>query len=219
MGRFKANKPRRERGRLHIDNQPVDEAAIFAEANRMAEHVDDHGRIMFWDDPALQLGELATGVDVTTGAITTAPGESGQMPAALFEPERAMMTRLPGQPPKEGQVEGTIALGFRRFPRGFADIRTAPGWELHRLPDDQLELRPPHGGVYSRIRVPLDPAWVSAALHHGHVLCLYGPQLGVRTPPGTPAAKYTPQARLEEFRQGRERGWVAGGLVTYFNNR
>jgi hypothetical protein len=216
MDRFKANK---QRERFHIDGQAVDEATLDAEVKKIANQVDDHGRILFWDDPALQLGQVAVSRETKAGMITVEPEETGQMPAALFEPERAIITRLPGQPPVEQQVEGTVTLGFRRLPRGYADIRPAPGWQLHRLPDDQLELRPPHGGVWSRIRVPLEPAWISAALHYGYVLCLYGTNLGVRTLPGMDEVTYTPQARLADFRKGREQGLVAGGFVTYYNNR
>ena len=217
MGRFKANKPRRPRH--FIDGQPVSQAAILMEGERLADIVDDHGRIAFWNDPALQLGERATGIDPETGELTTTPGESGQMPAALFEPERSMLAQVPGEPPRETQVEGAVMLGMQRIPRGFAKICTAPGWQLHRLADDRLELRTPDGGVYSRISGPLDPAWVSAAVHHRWVLCLYGPRLGVRTPPGTPPSQYTAQKRLEEFRSARESGLVAAGMVAYHNNR
>ncbi|WP_127355036.1 hypothetical protein [Actinacidiphila soli] len=117
MGRFKAGKPRRERFR--VDGQAVDEAAMWAETARMANRVDDHGRILFWDDPALQLGELATGIDPATGRMQTAPGESGQMPAALFEPERAMLARKPGEAPTEGSGRYMRAPQFAPGPTSF----------------------------------------------------------------------------------------------------
>ncbi|MEV6733738.1 MULTISPECIES: hypothetical protein [unclassified Streptomyces] len=141
------------------------------------------------------------------------------MPVALFEPERAMMSRVPGGEPMEIQVEGAIAAGMRRFPRGFADLRTIPGWALHRLADDRIELRSPDGGVYSRICVPASPDWYSATLHHRYVVCFYGPQLGVRTPPDSTPERYTDAKRLEEFRTARGRGLVAGGIIAYRNNR
>ncbi|MET7801896.1 hypothetical protein [Streptomyces decoyicus] len=43
---------------------------------------------------------------------------------------------------------------MRRLPRGFVDLRTIPGWALHRLAVDRIELRSPDGGSYSRITVP-----------------------------------------------------------------
>ncbi|MFF9786329.1 hypothetical protein [Streptomyces nigrescens] len=216
MGRFK---PKKQHGRFHIDGRAVNEAAMKAQIAAVAETVDDCGRVTFWDDPALQLGEVATGINTRTGTVTVDEGESGQLPAALFEPERALMMRIPGQPPLEQQAEGAIALGLSRFRRGFAQLGPAIGWELHRLEDDRLELRTPDGGVYSRIAGPLDRGWVSAAVSTGYVLCLYGIQLGVRTPPDVPLAQYTDQARLEEFRRGRERGLTAAGLAAYRNNR
>ncbi|MDX3762585.1 hypothetical protein [Streptomyces sp. AK02-04a] len=130
-----------------------------------------------------------------------------------------MMSQLPGSEPREIQVEGSIAAGLRRFPRGIADLRTVSGWGLHRLADGQLELRSPDGGVYSRIAVPSSPDWYSAALHHRYVLCFYGPQLGVRIPPGSTPEQYTDAKRLEEFRTARGRGLGAGGIIAYHNNR
>ncbi|WP_328335875.1 MULTISPECIES: hypothetical protein [unclassified Streptomyces] len=222
MGRLKANKPRRDkepgRERFRIDDRVVSQTEILEEGARLSDHVDDHGRLLFMDSPALGLGQTAIGIDSDTGAIQTTDRED-PMPVALFEPARAMMTNHPDGPPREIQVEGALIAGLRRFPRGIADLRTIPGWALHRLPDDQLELRSPDGGVYSRIAVPSAPDWYSAALHHCHVMCLYGPQLGVRTPPGTTVEQYNDTKRLEELRQARGRGLVAAGIIAYHNNR
>ncbi|WJY43176.1 hypothetical protein QT196_38575 (plasmid) [Streptomyces sp. P9-2B-2] len=223
MGRFKPKKQRRDqqqppRQRFHIDDRAVSQAEILAAGTQLSDNVDDHGRLLYMDSPSLGLGQVATGIDPDTGTVQTTDGED-PMPVALFEPERSMMSRLPGNDPKEIQVEGAIAAGLRRFPRGFADLRTIPGWALHRLADDRIELRSPDGGVYSRITVPASPDWYSAALHHGYVVCFYGPQLGVRTPPGSTPEQYTDAKRLEEFRTARGRGLVAGGIIAYRNNR
>ncbi|MER5359697.1 hypothetical protein [Streptomyces sp. NPDC002785] len=223
MGRFKANKPRRDRQqqaqqRFHIDDRAVSQAEILAAGAQLSNNVDDHGRLLYMDSPSLGLGQVVTGIDPDTGSVQTTDGED-PMPVALFEPERAMMSRLPGGEPTEIQVEGAISAGLRRFPRGFADLRTIPGWALHRLSDDRIELRSPDDGVYSRITVPASPGWYSAALHHGYVVCFYGPQLGVRTPPGSTAEQYNDAERLEEFRTARGRGLVPGGIIAYRNNR
>ncbi|MFD9151606.1 hypothetical protein ACFWDF_30945 [Streptomyces diastaticus] len=223
MGRFKSSKPRRDRQqapeqRFHIDNRAVSQAEILAHGEHLSNSVDDHGRLLYMNTPSLGLGQVATGIDPNTGAVQTTDRED-PMPVALFEPERAMMSRLRGGVPKEIQVEGAISAGMRRFPDVIADLRTIPGWTLHRLDDDRLELRSPDGGVYSRIAVPASPGWYSAALHHRYVVCFYGPQLGVRTPPGSTPAQYTDAKRLEEFRTARGRGLVAGGIIAYHNNR
>ncbi|MGW1290597.1 hypothetical protein ACWD4N_45255 [Streptomyces sp. NPDC002586] len=218
MGRSKAKRQKRQRSRFHIDGRPVTEVAMHDEFAAITNTVDDHGRVTFWNDPALQLGDMAAGIDPETGAIVVEP-TGGQLPAALFEPARALMTKMPGCAPSEQQAEQAIALGMSRFGLGLAQIGPAAGWQLHRLADERLELRTPDGGVYSRITVPFDPRWVSAAVSTGFVLCLYGIQLGVRTPPGVPEDQYTDQARLEEFRHGRTQGFTAAGLVPYVNNR
>ncbi|MET9779253.1 hypothetical protein ABZ023_34255 [Streptomyces sp. NPDC006367] len=218
MGRFKQKKQQR-RSRFHVDGCPVDYATLSSHAAAVAGTVDDHGRVAFWDDPALQLGQVADGIDRVSGEVTFDAGQAGQLPAALFEPERALMVRAPGQPDREQQAEAAIELGMGRLTRGFAALRPAAGWALHRLPDERLELRSPNGEAFSRIAVPLNPAWISAALSTGFVLCLYGIQLGVRTPPGMPADHYTARRRLEEFRRGRGLGFTAAGLVPFVNNR
>jgi hypothetical protein len=217
MGRFKPKKQRHSR--FQVDGHPVGHADFASHATAVADTLDNYGRVTFWDDPALQLGQVASGFDLESGAVTVDPGETGQLPAALFEPERALMMRIPGQPDREQQAEAAIELGMGRFSRGVAALRPAPGWTLHRLADEQLELRSPNGEAFSRIAVPLNPAWISAAVSTGFVLCLYGIQLGVRTPPGMPADQYTDQKRLEEFRRGRGLGFTAAGLVPYVNNR
>ncbi|MCW8102701.1 hypothetical protein [Streptomyces tauricus] len=222
MGRFKKKKPRRDKEtgqeRFRIDDRVVSKEEVLAEGVRLSDHVDDHGRLLYMDSPALGLGQVATGIDPDTGTLQTTEGED-PMPVALFEPARAMMARLPDSEPTEIQVEGAIMAGLRRFPRGIADLRTIPGWALHRLADDQLELRSADGGIYSRIAIPSSPDWYSAALHHRYVLCFYGPQLGVRTPPESAPEQYTDAKRLEEFRTARGRGLVAGGIIAYRNNR
>ncbi|MFE7485780.1 hypothetical protein [Streptomyces sp. NPDC057552] len=216
MGRSKPKKQRRSR--FHVDGRAVDYATLSSHAAAVAGTVDDHGRVAFWDDPALQLGQVADGV-TPSGEVTFDPGQTGQLPAALFEPERALVVRVPGQPDREQQAEAAVELGMGRFGLGFAALRPAVGWALHRLPDERLELRSPNGEAFSRIAAPLNPAWISAALSTGFVLCLYGIQLGVRTPPGMPTDRYTDRKRLEEFRQGRGLGLTAAGLVSYVTNR
>ncbi|MFF8919565.1 hypothetical protein ACF08M_41370 [Streptomyces sp. NPDC015032] len=224
MGRFKPQKQRRDRQqtpagqRFRMDDRAVSQTEILAAGEQLSNNVDDHGRLLYMDSPSLELGQVATGTDPDTGTVQTTDGED-PMPVALFEPERAMMSRIPGGTPTEIQVEGAIASGMRRFPRGIADLRAIPGWALHRLADDRIELRSPDGGVYSRITVPASPDRYSTALHHGYVVCSYGPQLGVRTPSGSTLEQYTDAKRLEEFRTARGRGLVAGGIIAYRNNR
>ena len=66
---------------VSADGQAVGEASMCAdsmcaETAHMANRVDDHGRILLREDPALQPGELPAGIDLSTGQVQTAPGES-----------------------------------------------------------------------------------------------------------------------------------------------
>jgi hypothetical protein len=219
MGRQKAKRqqPRARGSRFHIGDKPVGMAEMMAEAGAISDAVDDNGRLSYIDrvfGPA----DIATAMSPDL-SIETEPN-ADPTPVALFEPTKSLIMARPGEPPRDAQVEGAIAFGLRRLSPGFATFELADGWVLHRLTYDQLELRSPDGGVYSRILVDTeDAAWFSAAERHGHVLCLYGPQLGVRVPPETSPEDYTDAARLEERRLGRSRGLTAGALVEFRDSR
>jgi hypothetical protein len=134
------------------------------------------------------------------------------------------------EPPRRDDDE--IYFGMKRRPPGYADLRSIPGWELHEIPDDQpgpwqhmgytysrLELRTPDGDIYSRTWVPHDPEWETAALRHGHVVCLCGQVLGIRVPYAMTHAQYTPRMRHEYFRSGCAAGLTIGGLIAYVGHR
>ncbi|MEV7325133.1 hypothetical protein [Streptomyces sp. NPDC093970] len=263
---------------------------------RQYEEADDHGQILFCDDPALRLEGVLMGLETAEGTVTLDHTQTRHMPTALFEFRRARSVDGHGiqyavpqaasldEVPEEPQIEGAILFGMRRLPPGFsdlrlpepppsdddvrldrrrptvfdelrmrepprrdpdevyfgmsrrppgyADLRSIPGWELHETPDDQpgpwqhfghaysrLELRMPDGDLYSRTWVPHDPEWEAAALRQGHVVCLCGVQLGVRTPYAMTAAQYTPDMRHEYFRSGCAVGLTVGGLVAYVGHR
>ncbi|MFE5884784.1 hypothetical protein [Streptomyces hydrogenans] len=193
MGRFKPKKQRSNqppRQRFHLDDRAVSQAEILAAGEQLSNNVDDHGQLLYMNSPSLGLGQVATGIAPDAGTLQTTDGED-PMPVALFEPKRAMMSRLPGGAPTEIQVEGAIPSGMRRLPRGVPELRTIPGWALHRRADDRIELRSPDGGFYPRITVPASPDWYSTALHHGYAVSFYGPQFGVRTTPRSSPVKYT----------------------------
>ena len=204
------------------------------------EQVDDHGRILFSDDPAL----------TAEGAITIDPAQTYRMPTALFEFRQAVGVgsfgyigptgASPDEIPEEPQIEGAILFGMRRLPREVYDLRSIPGWELqeipgwelHEIPDEQpklaqcygytysrLELRTPDGEIYSRTWVAHDPEWEAAALRHGYVVCLCGVELGIRGLYGMTAAQHTPAMRYESFRRGCALGLTVGGLVAYVDHR
>ncbi|WP_328677364.1 hypothetical protein [Streptomyces sp. NBC_00343] len=197
------------------------------------EQVDDLGRILFSDDPALRLEGILMGLD---------PAQTRRMPTALFEfrhalgvgyfgyvvPEGASLDGIPEEP----QIEGAILFGMRRLPPEVSDLRWIPGWELHAIPDEQpklercygytysrLELRTPDGDIYSRTWVPHDPEWAAAALRHGRVVCLCGVELGIRAPYAMTDAQHTPRMRHESFRRGCAMGLTIGGLVAYIDHQ
>ncbi|MEW1828254.1 hypothetical protein [Streptomyces sp. NPDC088196] len=207
------------------------------------EQVDDFGRILFVDDPALGLECVLGGLETAEGSITLHPAQTPRLPVALFEFRKALGVGYfgyivpkgtpPDEIPEEPQLEGAILFGMRRLPPDvYCELPSLPGWELHEIPDEQpkpaahsgdtysrLELRTPDGEIYSRIWVPYDPEWAAAALRHGYVVCLCGVELGIRGVYAMTAAQHTPAMRHESFRRGCTLGLNAAGLVTYVNHR
>lgn len=207
------------------------------------EEVDDLGRILFCDDPALQLECVLGGLETAEGTITIDPAQTPRIPTALFEfrhavgvgyfgyvvPEGASLDEIPEEP----QLEGALLFGMRRLPpEVFCELPRLPGWELHEIPDEEpkleecygytysrLELRTPDGEIYSRTWVPHDPEWEAAALRHGYVVCLWGVDLGIRAPYAMTNAQHTPVMRYEAFRRGCALGLNACGLVAYVDHR
>ncbi|QNA77359.1 hypothetical protein C8250_041055 [Streptomyces sp. So13.3] len=146
-----------------------------------------------------------------------------RIPPTVFEKLRMR------EPPRRDENE--VYFGMRRRPPGYADLRSAPGWELHEIPDcdagrwrpdvmsrSRLELRTPDGELYSRAWVSPDPAWQAAALEHGYVVCLCGLFLGLIGPIDMTAAAYTPAMRRQGFEIGCALGLTVGGIVTYVNH-
>ncbi|MEV7145160.1 hypothetical protein AB0O05_01505 [Streptomyces sp. NPDC093084] len=205
------------------------------------EQIDDFGRILFNDDPALRLEVVRTVLETADGTLTLDPAGTRRMPIALFEFREALGVGCFGyvgpdsgsrdETPEEPQLEGAILFGMQRLPPGRAELRSVPGWELHEIPDEQpklaerfgytysrLELRTPDGEIYSRTWVPHDPEWTAAALRLGYVVCLCGVELGIRAPYAMTEAQHTPSMREESFRRGCALGLNIGGLVTYVGN-
>ncbi|MFI6253889.1 hypothetical protein [Streptomyces sp. NPDC051016] len=206
------------------------------------EQVDDLGRILFCDDPALRLEHVRMTPKTAEGTVTLDHAQTRHMPAALFEFRQALGVGYfgyiapkgasPDEIPEEPQIEGAILFGMRRLPPEPSDLHWIPGWELHETPDEQpkleqrfgytysrLELRTPDGEIYSRTWVPHDPEWKAAALRHGYVVCLCGVELGIRAPYAMTDAQHTPPMRYEAFRSGCAVGLTIGGLVAYVNHR
>ncbi|MFK0282274.1 hypothetical protein ACIQVL_17640 [Streptomyces sp. NPDC090499] len=206
------------------------------------EQIDDHGQILFSDDPALRLKRVLMVLDTAEGTVTLDHMQTRHMPTALFEFRRAVgvgdfgfvMPRGASLAdiPEEPQVEGAILFGMRRLPPEFSDLRLIPGWELHEIPDEQpklaqrygytysrLELRTPDGEIYSRTWVAHDPEWAAAALRHGYVVCLCGVELGIRAPYAMSEAQHTATMRYEAFRLGCAVGLTVGGFVAYVDHR
>jgi hypothetical protein len=66
LGRDQPKKRRRDKqphqDRFRIDDRVVSQAEIWAEDPRPSDHVDDQGRLLFMDSPALGLSQVATGI-------------------------------------------------------------------------------------------------------------------------------------------------------------
>lgn len=174
----------------------------------VAQDLHAEARTTFVGDPALGIkppGDLSQlGIDL---AETTA-----QIPVLLVEPREMLVMVGPSGEQYEGQVEGAVSAGMHRMAPGMTIIHAAEGWKLRRT-GRGVDLLDRTYGAWARCRLTLDPEWINAAASTGWVLVLYGPLLGVRTPPGKLERTYTAAERLKEFRRGHKLGLVAAGFV------
>jgi hypothetical protein len=174
-------------------------------------------RLGYLDDPVFGSMHAAIGVSPDGTLITDDTGTEEPLPVAMFEPVKAVMSQntVTGLV-QELLTEAIVACGFHRIPPpGLVwTAQPAHGWELVSEPG-QLALRDASGDIWASSQVTPDPRWISAAASRRYVVVFFGPQLGVRTPPGTDLARYTTAARAAEIRAAREQGLVSVALVRW----
>jgi hypothetical protein len=153
-------------------------------------------------------------------AVAAGGLEGQRMPVLLFEPQRIVVVHDPvtGQP-HELRTDAMVAQGWQRvLPRYIMTGRPVDGWALDRSAAG-VQLCDPYGCIVAEGRLKLDPEWVSDAVSLGSVMVFFGPKLGVRIPPGRAPQSYTDQDRSREFRDGRQAGLLAAGIVTWRTTR
>ncbi|MFJ8059392.1 hypothetical protein [Streptomyces sp. NPDC096142] len=104
-------------------------------SRNQGDEVDDNGRILFGDDPALRLERVLMGLETADGTVTLDPARTRHMPVALFEFRHARGVgdfgyMVPKGTPRDGipeepRIEGAILSGMRRLPPEFPDSRPA----------------------------------------------------------------------------------------------
>lgn len=180
----------------------------WTEIMDVAQDLHAEARTTFVGDPALRMKPLEDlsqlGIDLSETTV--------QIPVLLVEPREMLVMVGPSGERYEGQVEAAVSAGMHRMAPGMTIVHAAEGWELRRTARG-VNLLDWTDGAWARCRLTLDPEWISAAASVGWVLVLYGPLLGVRTPPGKLEQTYTAAERLKEFQRGRKLGFVAAGFV------
>ena len=217
MGKARRNRARRQASRGPGGDRLISSMEdIDAAGEEFA--VEMPCRITYLSDPALGGMRAAEGIAPDGSLTVDDSGTAEPLPVVLFEPARAlMMQNTQTGLVQEARVEGVIAAGFHRVPGHSVPVwafKPAPGWEVRRVPDG-LVLRDGTGDVWARSQLTLDPAWVSAATSSRQVGVFYGPQLGVRVPPGMNPAAYTTAKRAAEFGKARGQGLVTAATVTW----
>ena len=135
-------------------------------SRRQFEEVDDHGQILFSDDPALRLEAVLMGLETAEGTVTLDHAQTRHMPAALFEFRRALNVGGYGiqyavpeaasidEVPKEPQIEGAILFGMRRLPPEFSDLRLP---DPSRSDDDGVGLGTKRPTIFDELRMREPP--------------------------------------------------------------
>lgn len=214
MGKARRNRARRQAARIPGHARLLSSMADIEAAGE--EFMTEMPcRITYLTDPVL--GGMRQAEPGPGGGLVVDDSDTAEpLPVVLFEPPRAMMMQNTQTGlVQEARVEGVVAAGFHRVP-GLAAwaMKPAPGWEVRRVPGG-LVLRDSTGDIWATSQLALDPAWVSAAASNRQVGVFFGPQLGVRVPPGMRPAAYTTAKRAAEFRRAREQGLVTAATVSW----
>jgi len=217
MGKGKRNRARRQQSQR---SQPRGSARVLdpRDLDSLTEVVqpDMPGRATYLTDPVLGHGQPVSGIGPGGRLLTEDNGTTEPLPVVLFEPAHAVVLQNTGTGlMQEARIEGIIAAGFGRIPpHPVWTVRPALGWEVRRRAGE-LVLRDGGGEIWATSKITPDPAWVSAAASYQHVIVFFGPQLGVRVPPGTSPADYATARRAAEFQAARRRGLVAAATVAW----
>lgn len=175
-------------------------------------------RATFIDELFPGAGTVApiTGLDDAGQPVFDVSGTIDRLPVLMFEPAHMLLLEDLGTGTfHDHRTEALVAGGFSRVPP-FAILggRIAEGWQLFKTADGVV-LLDPYGGEVAEGKLTLDPEWVSAATSNRRVMVLFGPQLGIRVPPGQDPASYTAKERLDEFHRCRHAGQVIAATVTW----
>jgi hypothetical protein len=172
---------------------------------------DTVGRALFGGDAALGLGDAALGL----GDAALGLGAAGSAAFLLVELAEPLMVRQPATGRVDDlHVELILLRGFRRFLPGTPVPTPTPGWTLDAAVTG-LDLRDGAGNLWARVRARPEPRWLAAADRDRHIVVLYGPWLGVRTPYGVREDQYGAAQRSAELRAARLRGQVAVAAVPW----
>jgi hypothetical protein len=171
--------------------------------------------LRFGDSPDVRLGKA----EMTPAGVTmivseqNAAADAQSFPVLLVEPRKAAISRnTETGETREEQIEAIIAAGFQRMLYPSTGVQEAPSWKVSRI-SQTIRLVDADRRLWAEVRHVRDERWLSQARRLGWVLVIYGPLIGVRTPPGQD--DYDDGARLEELRDARRRGLVAAGVVRW----
>lgn len=179
------------------------------EMHKEADDVRVAARASFADHPAVGLDPL----------VPKTVGLAGQrLPVLLLEPYRIIVVtnRRTGEFEHEIRVENAVGLGLQRLAPGVSLLDVARDWTVHQN-GRQVSLRAPFDQVVAETELRFPPAWLAAAEAVGHVLVIYGPEVGVR--PRAGARSYNDDDRRAELHRSRRAGMAAWGLVRWLARR
>ncbi|MFJ9895899.1 hypothetical protein ACIQPR_21545 [Streptomyces sp. NPDC091280] len=145
-------------------------------SRRQYEEVDDHGQILFSDDPALRLEAVLMGVGTQEGTVTLDHAQTRHMPAALFEFRRSLKVGGYGiqfavphaasldEVPREPQIEGAVLFGMRRLPPEFSDLRLP---DPSGSDDDEARLDGKRPTIFDELRIREPPRHDAGEVYFG----------------------------------------------------
>lgn len=172
-------------------------------------------RLLSSGHPAL--GDLA--IDLAPEASPPGSGhttESAPVAVALVEPVITghLPPAIPGGPPYDLRTAIAAKLGLPVLTAQASPPVPAANWTLEHRPG-AFVLTDATGSVLAQSTAPEQSRWRDLAERLGHVVVIYGPMVGVRSPSGTPQDHYDDAVRAAELSQSKATGKANWGIVRF----
>jgi hypothetical protein len=132
----------------------------------------------------------------------------------VIKQDKPQTLRGPGSDPDAYDLRTAIAvkLGFGLLGTPATGPPIAENWTFS-FHENTSALTDPTGTVLAEFETADDPQWRAQFERCTEIVVIYGIEIGVRCPKGTPEDSYDDQTRAEELSSSRRAGTATWGIV------